>query len=830
MLSFRHLATYISPEIRFVTNLTDLQAAYVGGGYTLFSATHVGGGVASYRITSADAAISLTTSRDYTGIQSYLDTPATTVIDTARGAEFYVTGVRNSLHTGGALDASGAFTTSGLTGLGQMGPEIIHFGQFQTGQGQFLYSARNGVSGFDTWRVAADGSIVQVARANLPTGAVGQGSEISDMQAVSVGDRTYIVTSSALGNYVSVQGINRDGTLGGNQILSSARGLGLNEPTHVEVVTMMGVSYLIVGSSQSSSLTTMRLTYSGMLEPIDHVIDEMTTRFRGVSAMETVMMNGRAFIFVGGGDDGISMFTLTPDGRLLHLASIADSDGQSLAKVSSISAVVMGDKIALFVSSATEAGITQFVVEPGAIGYTSVAGAGRINGTANADMLRAGSATRSINGGAGDDILISGNLPVELTGGEGADLFVVTPINGRVTITDYELGVDRLDLSNLGMIRSTMQLVFSPQSDGIKIFFGNSVIIIRTKDGMGLQAGSFDNSMFPVAHYSPPDMRTTVIGTPKDDTLVAGRFGSTIQAGEGNDVIVGSDAADQIYAGSGNDTVSGGGGNDQIWGREGNDVIRAGSGNDTVFGDSGDDRIWGGSGNDVLSGDAGNDVIFGEDGDDRITDLLGKSVIWGGTGNDTVTTGASNDRVYAGDGNDWVRGGGGDDLLAGGAGNDSLWGEPGDDQLYGGTGDDQLYGGLGNDRIFGETGNDLLRGEAGNDTIDGGAGFDTIIGGTGSDRMAGGANADTFRFVDRGDFDRSTDYIMDFASGSDVIDMRGLGLTFANGIRQPGQPVLSIDHRSATQSVVSVDLQSDGITDLTIVISGSRASESDFLL
>ena len=59
---------------------------------------------------------------------------------------------------------------------------------------------------------------------------------------------------------------------------------------------------------------------------------------------------------------------------------------------------------------------------------------------------------------------------------------------GRIAIRDYDPAEDQLDLSLLGMIRSTAQLVFRPQSYGIKIFYNDTVIDIYSADGRTLLA------------------------------------------------------------------------------------------------------------------------------------------------------------------------------------------------------------------------------------------------------------------------------------------------------------------------------------------------------
>ncbi len=48
--------------------------------------------------------------------------------------------------------------------------------------------------------------------------------------------------------------------------------------------------------------------------------------------------------------------------------------------------------------------------------------------------------------GAGDDVLAGGSGGDTLTGGPGADTFVFAPQTGTDTITDFEAGVDTLEI------------------------------------------------------------------------------------------------------------------------------------------------------------------------------------------------------------------------------------------------------------------------------------------------------------------------------------------------------------------------------------------------
>ncbi|WP_181817361.1 calcium-binding protein [Paracoccus pantotrophus] len=781
-MRYRHVATYIGPQAPFVTNITNLRTFSGPEGHALYSITHLGGGIAAYRVTSADQPIEMIGAQPHAAALGYGGTPDASIVTLKGGPVLFGTGLRDALGAGILLDGQGGFRDgASLAGPAGLPADVIRLGQFQTPQGDFLYSARDGQTAFDIWRLAADGAIAHVTRAALPLGSGVQGTEIDDMLVATLADRSFIISASATGNYVAVQMIHADGSVGTAHMLWSWHGLGMDQPSHLATVAVGGVTYLVVAAAQSSSLTTMRLTYEGALLPADHVIDERNTRFAGATALATATLDGRAFVFVGGGDDGLSVFTVLPEGRLLHLATLVDTNDRALADVSALSALVIDGKIALFASSRTESGITQFVFEPGGIGLTRVVGAGWQSGTEGNDMMQASAETSRLEGGAGDDILIAGSSPVQMTGGAGADIFVAAEVNGKITITDFEPGVDRLDLSFLGMVRNVGQLGFRPESYGIRIFYGNSVIWVMTRDNTMLQASAFDNSLFPIAHYAAPDMRTTVVGTAGNDTLSAGHNGSDVFGHAGDDLLLGGPGDDNLQGGPGNDTLEGRDGNDLIYGGNGNDSLVGGAGADTLYGDAGHDTLAGHAGDDRLFGGDGNDLLFGGNGNDSLVGGSGADTLRGEPGNDTLAGHDGDDQLFGGDGNDLLFGGNGNDSLVGGSGadtlrgehgNDTLAGHDGDDQLFGGDGNDLLFGGNGNDslvggsgadtlrgehgndtlaghdgndQLFGGDGNDLLQGDAGNDLLEGGPGNDTLLGGEGYDLMRGGDGNDVLR-------------------------------------------------------------------------------------
>jgi hypothetical protein len=174
----------------------------------------------------------------------------------------------------------------------------------------------------------------------------------------------------------------------------------------------------------------------------------------------------------------------------------------------------------------------------------------------------------------------------------------------------------------------------------------------------------------------------------------------------------------------------------------------------------------------------------------------------------TVMGGRGRDVLDGLDGDDLVRGGNGADVVSGGA----------DDQVEGGRGSDDLFGddatGSSGDR---DAGHDVLLGERGDDRLTGGGEDDTLIGGRGDDRLAGGEGADAFVFDQRRFGD---DGVADFASGEEVIDLRGLGLdlgqidTNGDGVIDADDDGTSVEGEALTVSLRGGAIELAGVTAL----------------
>ena len=822
MVSLQAVASFGSGHGVFSSGITDLDVEIVGGQARLYAVTRAGGGISAYSLT---AGVPVLVSQQALTTAGYLTEPRIEVLQTG-GARFVLpVGMTNALNNSYALTATGAISAKmGFAALPDLGLAVAHL----AGSVGYLYGAAAKSGQLQVYRLNVDGAVQAVAD-------VARGPAEPALTALAVipgvqgsgGPGDFLLAASEADPALTSYRINADGTLSRLASLGTECGLGFFGISALAQATIAGVTYVIAAGAGSSSLSVLRLERDGALVPVDHVIDGLGTRFALTTVLEVVTFGDRIFVVAAGGDDGISLLTLLPDGRLVLLASLEDSLTTALDNVSAVAVMAESDRLRIFVASGVNAGITEIVVTLGQPGPTRIGGAGVVSGTSDSDLLVAGSATTELSGGNGDDILVSAGFAPRMRGGNGADIFVLSPVAGSVQLLDFQPGLDRLDLTSFPMLRSLGQLGFTSTVTGASLTFGNTVIVIITANGAPLSLSQLtDDDVLGLSRFSPGPMVRVLNGSASGEQISLGAVAGQIYGLDGDDTLIGSEGEDQLHGDDGFDSLTGGGGQDEVFGGIGNDTAMAGAGEDTVWGNFGFDTVYGGDGNDVIWGEGQADFLHGDAGDDRIDGAQGFDVVSGGSGNDTLDGGSDEDWMFGGPDNDILRGGDGADFLYGGvgfdsifggngndrligegqadllqgeAGNDTLYGDQGfdvvsggqgndlihggtdedwmfggidNDQVFGGDGNDFLFGGLGLDTIWGGSGNDQLNGEGSNDALHGDAGRDTLFGGSGDDVLQGGAEADVFVFADG----TGHDVVQDFglSVGGERIDLQAV--------------------------------------------------------
>jgi Ca2+-binding RTX toxin-like protein len=277
---------------------------------------------------------------------------------------------------------------------------------------------------------------------------------ITAMTTATFDATQYIVTVAQEMNGLTLWSVADNGNLWAEDTVDASDGLWISAPTAIETVVIDAQTYMIVAAAGSGSLSVVTLDATGAMSVIDHVIDDLDTRFAGVTALATIQIDGETWVAAGGSDDGVSVFALLPNGMLEPVAHMADTVTAGLADVSTLELGSTDGVIDIYVGSASETGITHLTFDPN--GAT-------ISGTNSAQMLL---------GTDGDDLILDGGGIDILTGSAGADVFIFVPDNSPDTITDFTIGEDRIDISSWGLIRNLSQIGYTETNEGLTLTYG----------------------------------------------------------------------------------------------------------------------------------------------------------------------------------------------------------------------------------------------------------------------------------------------------------------------------------------------------------------------
>ena len=134
----------------------------------------------------------------------------------------------------------------------------------------------------------------------------------------------------------------------------------------------------------------------------------------------------------------------------------------------------------------------------------------------------------------------------------------------------------------------TLTIVGTPNADQFSIASRNGVIEVN-------------GGRIAIIGDTPILSATTSIeiqGLGGDDQIALNQWeaplpNTTMEGGEGNDLLIGGDGADVLRGGAGNDVLLGGRGSDVVLGQDGNDllIVNNGDGSDFLEGDEGIDTL-----------------------------------------------------------------------------------------------------------------------------------------------------------------------------------------------------------------------------------------------
>ncbi|MGB3280863.1 MAG: hypothetical protein WBA92_16875, partial [Pseudorhodobacter sp.] len=538
-----------------------------------------GGGLVSLSFDAGGQAFVADTQYLSSGIWAASGPPA--LIATTTGFIATVAHESNLNLVGYSIQGNQIGVLSSLTGPGIAGGAGTHYQEIAG----FLFSAdTSGV--LKCFRPNGDGSFI--AGSVTPDTSASFHAVPGAMGQIEVHGRAYLLTSCLQDIGLSAYEVNQ--TTGAIQHASSmgvANGLGMfSTPVAIETATMAGRGYVIAASAANigtgGALSVMEIDADGKMAVTDHILDSQNTRFGRVTALEVVEHNGWVYVIAQGGEQGISLFTLMPGGRLLHLDSFVATATIDLASQSGLAAAMTGDQLRLLISTHAATGFKQFNVDLSGQGGIQEAGANGtgLNGGAGRDMLIGGAGQDTLNGGGSADIISDGGGQDRLIGGGGADVFVLAQDGTFDVIADFDVAQDRIDLSLVPMLYGVESVTFSSRAWGGVLSYRGEELELRSVYNQPLDSAQVLSALVWGADRPPLALRQEQQGSSGNDTLNGIPGSDLIHAGIGNDIIIGFAGDDELYGEDGDDKIYGGIHNDTIYGGFGNDTVDGGDGYD----------------------------------------------------------------------------------------------------------------------------------------------------------------------------------------------------------------------------------------------------------
>lgn len=356
--------------------------------------------------------------------------------------------------------------------------------------GDWLALARRMSEGLTLFRLSQTGTLSD--EITLPDTDKTYVKTVSDTATISRGPDQLLLAISALENGISSYRISAQGDVEWIDSYGAENGLAVNGLAMVKTLRMGDVDYAILAATNSSSLTVLRVNPMGVFFAADHVIDNGDTRFAHIMAFDCFVAQGRLFIAAAGRDSGMTLLELLPNGTLSIVQNFVLEGGAGVMGVSSLSVQVLGNDAAIFMVDSAANRVLRYDLDLGNLGRRIDAMGGTAIGTAADERLLGSGANDAVYGGGGDDFLHDGAGSDTLSGGAGADVFVFARDGQHDAVSDFQAGVDRLDVSDWGRMYSAQSLSITQTATGAIITYGQETLTITAHNGMPLHLGDAD--------------------------------------------------------------------------------------------------------------------------------------------------------------------------------------------------------------------------------------------------------------------------------------------------------------------------------------------------
>lgn len=174
MISYRHVVTLGGTDAGWLSNMSDLAMAQIGGNWLLL-AVNATGGISSYRMSDTDAPLARADAWAFPSHLAYHGQPSLTVLDLPKNESILVEGMGGAGVAG--LSADAAARPGGLAQpfpADRIGARLSASGQISAPKGDFLFSARQDSLTLEVSRIEGNATLsrIGVIEARLINGRI----------------------------------------------------------------------------------------------------------------------------------------------------------------------------------------------------------------------------------------------------------------------------------------------------------------------------------------------------------------------------------------------------------------------------------------------------------------------------------------------------------------------------------------------------------------------------------------------------------------------------------------------------------------------------------
>ncbi len=225
----------------------------------------------------------------------------------------------------------------------------------------YLFAAGNSDDGISVFRVADDGTLTNVD--NVSDNETLHLERVAALSTAVVSGTTYLFAPGHLDHGVSVFRVADDGTLTNVDNVSDNETLALRYAYYTHTTVISGITYLFVSGFSDDGFSVFQVADDGTLTNVDNVFDNDDLALNGAESLFTAVVDGKTLLFAAGiYDDGVSVFSVAPDGTVLNTDNIFDNNILNLNSTQTLTAAVISGTMYLYVAGATDNGLSIFRV------------------------------------------------------------------------------------------------------------------------------------------------------------------------------------------------------------------------------------------------------------------------------------------------------------------------------------------------------------------------------------------------------------------------------------------------------------------------------------